>query len=105
MPAGSRYPNGTTAPSASSEGAFGFLGAEDDPIGQPLSILGNISRSLKQGAKALLTVLNGAAKLRRSSNEDVMEGRFDLDEMEIMIVGRKIAESSDAGELDRLSEL
>jgi len=33
------------------EGAFGLLGAEDDPIGQPLSILGNVSRSLKPGAK------------------------------------------------------
>ncbi|MGC9515363.1 class I SAM-dependent methyltransferase [Methanocrinis sp.] len=50
-PPGSRYPNGTTAPSASSEGAFGLLGAKDDPIGQPLSILSNISRSLKPGAK------------------------------------------------------
>jgi len=76
-PPGSRHPNGKTAPSASSEGAFGLLGAEDDPIGQPLSILANISRSLKPGAKALLTVLNGASKIRRASNEDVAEGRFD----------------------------
>jgi len=59
------------------EGALGLLGAEDDPIGQTLSILANISRSLKPGAKALLTVLNGAAKIRRASNEDVAEGRFD----------------------------
>jgi hypothetical protein len=29
------------------EGAFGLLGAKDDPIGQPLSLLSNISRSLK----------------------------------------------------------
>jgi hypothetical protein len=35
----------------------------------------------------------------------VAEGRFDLDEMEIMIAVRKTAEPSDAGELDRLSEL
>jgi hypothetical protein len=42
-----------------------------------LSILSNISRSLKPGAKALPTVLNGAAKLCRASNEDVSEGRFD----------------------------
>jgi len=48
--------------------------AKDDPIGQPLSILSNISRSLKPGAKA---VLNGVAMLRRSSKEDVSEGRFD----------------------------
>ena len=146
------------------EGAFGLLGAKDDPIGQPLSILGNISRSLKPGAKAVLTVLNGAAMLRRSTNEDVSEGRFDpltmvessehppreglppvpvreraflptelillfrlagmsvlnlwggtagnwgrrtldLDEIEIMIVARKTAEPSAAGEFDNLSEL
>jgi SAM-dependent methyltransferase len=59
------------------EGAFGLLGARDDPIGQPRSILSNISRSLKPGATAVLTVLNGAAMLRRSTNEDVAEGRFD----------------------------
>jgi len=40
------------------EWAVGLLGAEDDPIGQPLSILSNIFRSLKPGAKALLTVLS-----------------------------------------------
>lgn len=59
------------------EGAFGLLGREDDPIGQPLSILCNISRNLKDGAKAVLTVLNGAAMLRRHTNEDVAGGRFD----------------------------
>jgi SAM-dependent methyltransferase len=59
------------------EGAFGLLGRGDDPIGQPLSILCNISRSLKPEAKALLTVLNGAAMFRRYTNTDVAEGRFD----------------------------
>jgi len=59
------------------EGAFGLLGAKDDSIGQLRSILSNISRSLKPGAKAVLIVLNGAAMLRRSTNEDVAEGRFD----------------------------
>jgi len=59
------------------EGAFGLLGAGDDPIGQPLSILRNISGSLKPPAKAIFTVLNGAAMLRRHTNEDVAEGRFD----------------------------
>lgn len=76
MPPGSPYPRGTTAPSASSEWAFGLLGSDDDLIGQALSILSNISRSLKPGAKALLTVLNGAAMIRRASDEDVSEGRF-----------------------------
>jgi SAM-dependent methyltransferase len=58
------------------EGAFGLLGQGDDPIDQPLSILRNISRSLKPQAKALFTVLNGAAMLRRYQNKDVAEGRF-----------------------------
>jgi len=59
------------------EGAFGLLGQADDPIHQPLAILRNISRSLKPEAKAVLTVLNGAAMLRKYQNNDVAEGRFD----------------------------
>jgi cyclopropane fatty-acyl-phospholipid synthase-like methyltransferase len=59
------------------EGAFGLLGQEDDPIEQPLSILCNISRSLKPQAKAVLTVLNATAMLRRYQNKDISEGRFD----------------------------
>lgn len=59
------------------EEAFGLLGRGDDPIGQPLSILRNISRSLKPRAKAVLTVLNATAMLRRYTDKDVAEGRFD----------------------------
>lgn len=59
------------------EGAFGLLGQGDDPISQPLSILGNISRSLKPQAKSVFTVLNGAAMFRKYQNKDVAEGRFD----------------------------
>ncbi|MBM4031884.1 MAG: class I SAM-dependent methyltransferase [Planctomycetes bacterium] len=59
------------------EGAFGLLGQQDDPIEQPLAILRNIARSLKPRAKALFTLLNGAAMLRRHQNRDVAEGRFD----------------------------
>jgi SAM-dependent methyltransferase len=59
------------------EGAFGLLGQGDDPIDQPMSILCNISRSLKPQAKAVFTVLNGAFMLRRFQNKDVAEGRFD----------------------------
>ncbi|MGI6016602.1 MAG: class I SAM-dependent methyltransferase [Methanothrix sp.] len=59
------------------EGGFGLLGQGDDPIGQPLSILCNISRSLKMQAKATFTVLNALASIRRSTNEEVEEGRFD----------------------------
>jgi SAM-dependent methyltransferase len=59
------------------EGAFGLLDQGDDPIGQPLAILRNISRSLKPQAKAVLTVLNAAAMIRKYQNKDVAEGRFD----------------------------
>ena len=59
------------------EGAFGLLGKSDDPIGQPLSILCNISRCLKPQAKAVFTVLNALALIRKSTNKDVEEGRFD----------------------------
>jgi SAM-dependent methyltransferase len=58
------------------EGGFGLLGQGDDPIGQPLSILCNISRSLKPQARALFTVLNAALMLRKYQNKDVAEGRF-----------------------------
>ncbi len=59
------------------EGAFGLLGPGEDSIGQPLSILYNISRSLKPQAKAMFTVLNAAAMIRRYQDRDVLEGRFD----------------------------
>ena len=58
------------------EGSFGLLGHRDDPINQPLSILGNISRSLKKKAKVVLTVLNATFMIRRFTNQDVTEGRF-----------------------------
>ena len=59
------------------EGAFGLLGRDDDPFDQPMSILRNVARSLKPRAKVVLTVLNAAAMLRRHTNKDVAEGRFD----------------------------
>ena len=59
------------------EGSLGLLGQADDPIDQPLAILRNISRSLKPQAGALLTVLNGAAMIRKHTNDDVKGGRFD----------------------------
>jgi SAM-dependent methyltransferase len=59
------------------EGGCGLLGQGDDPIDQPLAILSNVSRCLKPRAKALFTVLNAAAMIRKYGNEDVAEGRFD----------------------------
>jgi len=59
------------------EGSLGLLSQNDDPINQPLSILCNISRSLKPQAKVVLTVLNAALLIRKYQNTDVAEGRFD----------------------------
>jgi ubiquinone/menaquinone biosynthesis C-methylase UbiE len=59
------------------EGSFGLLGQGDDPIEQPLTILSNISRCLKPGAKALLTVLSATRLIRMHQDADVVEGLFD----------------------------
>ena len=64
------------------EGSFGLLGHRDDPINQPLAILSNISKSLKKRAKVILTVLNATFMIRRFTNQDVAEGRFNLLTME-----------------------
>ena len=58
------------------EGAFGLLGAAEDAIEHPLAILSNISRSLKPGAKVLLTVLNGMWMIRKQKQDDVEQHRF-----------------------------
>lgn len=59
------------------EGAFGLLGSADDPISHPLAILCNVCRSLKPRAKAVFTVLNGYAMIRKYQKKDVEERRFD----------------------------
>ncbi len=59
------------------EGGCGLLGSGDDPISHPLAILCNVCRSLKQHSKAVFTVLNGSAMIRKYQNKDVEEGRFD----------------------------
>jgi SAM-dependent methyltransferase len=59
------------------EGAFGLLDKGDDPIAHPSAILQNVCRSLKPRAKAVFTVLNGLAMIRKCRPEDVAEGRFD----------------------------
>jgi 2-polyprenyl-3-methyl-5-hydroxy-6-metoxy-1,4-benzoquinol methylase len=46
------------------EGAFGLLGAGDDPIEHDLSILRNIHSSLKPKARLIMTLLNGLFKIR-----------------------------------------
>ncbi len=59
------------------EGAFGLLGQGDNAIEQPLAVLRNVSRSLKPRAKAVFTVLNAMAVIRKSQNEHLVAGRFD----------------------------
>jgi len=59
------------------EGAFGLLGKDDDPMKHDLSILNNIYSVLKPGAKLILTVINALAMVRKHSQKDVVEGRFD----------------------------
>ena len=59
------------------EGSLGLLGQGDDPVDQPLAVLSNISRCLKPGSKALLTVLSASRLFRMYTDADVAEGRFD----------------------------
>jgi SAM-dependent methyltransferase len=59
------------------EGSFGLLSRTDDPIAQPLSVLLNISRSLKPQARVIATVLSAARMLRAHTDGDVAAGSFD----------------------------
>lgn len=61
------------------EGAFGLLGDSDDPYDHEARILDNISGALLPGSLFVLTALNGLALVRKSSDEDVVAGRFDPD--------------------------
>ncbi len=59
------------------EGAFGLLGTDIDPIGQPLAILRNMVRAMKPDAPCLFTVLNGYKMARKHTQESVNSGAFD----------------------------
>jgi SAM-dependent methyltransferase len=59
------------------EGAFGLWNMDEDPADHDLLILRNIHAALKPGARLVLTTLNGLAKIRQSSQEDVESGKFD----------------------------
>lgn len=78
------------------EGAFGLLGAVDDPIEQPLDILRNAARAMKPGAPCLFTVLNAYRMARKYGQADVESGTFDP---------LTLTEQSDVGpEIQGLSE-
>lgn len=59
------------------EGAMGLLNTDQEAGENELSILQNISDSLKPGGKLLMTVLNGLKKIREHSPKDVQNGKFD----------------------------
>jgi len=59
------------------EGAFGLLGKDDDPVERDLSILKNINKHLKKGAKFILTALSIFRMARAYTEEDVNKGIFD----------------------------
>nr|MDO8099184.1 class I SAM-dependent methyltransferase [Candidatus Njordarchaeota archaeon] len=59
------------------EGAFGLLGSNDHPIEHDLTILSNISVSLKPMSRLILTTLNGFEKVRKCTQKEVEEGKFD----------------------------
>lgn len=59
------------------EGAFCLLGKDDDPLQRDLNILRRIYTILKPGAQFILTTLNGYAMIRRFSQKDTENGRFD----------------------------
>jgi cyclopropane fatty-acyl-phospholipid synthase-like methyltransferase len=59
------------------EGAFGLLGSADDPFTHDLAILKGIHASIKSGSKFILTALNGMAKIRKATQEDIERGVID----------------------------
>jgi len=59
------------------EGAFCLLCKDDDPIEHDLNILRNVHAALKPGAYFILTTLNGFAKIRQFTQNDVEKGIFD----------------------------
>jgi ubiquinone/menaquinone biosynthesis C-methylase UbiE len=59
------------------EGAFGLINDPDEADTHDLAILRNIHAVLKPGAKFILTALNGFAAIRKFTQEEAANGRFD----------------------------
>jgi len=59
------------------EGAFSLLSSSDQPIKFELAILRNIYAALKPHGKLILNAINGYAKVRKVTQKDVEEGKFD----------------------------
>lgn len=59
------------------EGSMGLIGTGDDPVGQPLAVIGNVGACLRKGGIFVTTVLNAARFIRRYGAEEISSGRFD----------------------------
>lgn len=59
------------------EGAFGLIGSGEDPVAHDAAIVRNLARSLRPGARLVLTASNGLRLLRRYGAEDIAAGTFD----------------------------
>ena len=59
------------------EGAFGLLGAGEDPAEHDHAILQNLYAALRPGAPVLLTALSALRHIRQFSPEDVAAGKYD----------------------------
>jgi len=59
------------------EGAFGLIGADDDPEEHDFLILQRVAAALRSGGGFLLTALNAYGAIRRMSDDNVKSGAFD----------------------------
>jgi SAM-dependent methyltransferase len=59
------------------EGAFGLIGAGEDPRMHDAAIALNLARCLRTGARVVLTALNGLRFLRPYRGEDIAAGTFE----------------------------
>jgi len=59
------------------EGAFGLLSTGEGQYTHDLDILASIAHALKPGGKLILNALNGMAKVRAATPEQIAEGIFD----------------------------
>lgn len=59
------------------EGAFGLIGAGEDPLAHDAAIARNLARCLRPGGRLVLTASNGLRLLRLYAADDLADGTFD----------------------------
>jgi len=59
------------------EGGLGLIELNEDPVAHDLSILRNISNSLRPNAPLVITCLNGYSVIRQLKDEHIEQGTFD----------------------------